>query len=199
MKTRRQNSVSGDPLPIITRRNTRSKTAENSSWPIPIDVIIEIFSTLPLESIATCRCVSKLCDLLFFSSPQPQNPDENSSSVVANIKFSVHGSRGDIDYVHGLVSLLCNQNSRGKEETLAVICNPSTRESVILPKVKMMRGARVKCLLGYDPIDKQFKVLSMTKGDYRLGVSWEKHQVLTLGTGGKPSWRKIECPYPIIL
>ncbi|CAA7044449.1 unnamed protein product [Microthlaspi erraticum] len=127
MKTRRQNSVSGVRLTnIISRGNTRSKTAENSSWPIPIDVMIEIFSTLPLESIATCRYVSKLwysillrpdftelflrrscstspkllfaCrknrDVFFFTSPQPQNPDENSSSVVVSnhMKFSFHGS-----------------------------------------------------------------------------------------------------------
>ncbi|CAA7044451.1 unnamed protein product [Microthlaspi erraticum] len=36
----------------------------------------------------------------------------------------------------------------------------------------------------------------MTKGDYRLDVSWDQHKVLTLGTGGKPSWRMIKCSIP---
>ncbi|CAA7044443.1 unnamed protein product [Microthlaspi erraticum] len=233
MKTRQQNNVSGIRLTdIMIWRNTRSKTAENSSLPVPVDVLIEVFSTLPLKSIATCRCVSKLwysilrrpdftelflsrscstspkllfackknSDVFFFTSPQPQNPDENSSPVVANYhtKFSFHGFHENIYHVHGLVSLLGNRISKVKEEKLAVICNPSTGESVILPKVKTRR-VTVKCLFGYDPIDKQFKVLSMTQrlyGSYGDDESWDQHQVLTLGTGGKRSWRMIECSIP---
>lgn len=40
-----------------------------------------------------------------------------------------------------------------------VLCSPSTGQTLVLPKVKTSR-AKVKCLLGYDPLDKQFKVLS---------------------------------------
>ncbi|KAF2568322.1 hypothetical protein F2Q68_00027826 [Brassica cretica] len=115
MKTRRRN-LSGDRL-TTTRRKTRSKTLEDgrdNSLPFPIDVIMEIFSRLPVKSIAICRCVSKTWssvlrrrdftelflsrsrtlpklllaykkggELFFFSAPQPQNPDANSSPVVA--------------------------------------------------------------------------------------------------------------------
>ena len=79
--------------------------------PIPVDLVINILSRLSLECIARCRCVSKLWSsiirrpnynqlfpikspaprilftieyagiLFFYSSPQPHNPDENSSLV----------------------------------------------------------------------------------------------------------------------
>ncbi|CAA7047915.1 unnamed protein product [Microthlaspi erraticum] len=71
-----------------------------------------------------------------------------------------------------------------------VICNPSTGQSLTLPKVKTRR-IDVTSFFGYDPIDKQFKVLSMTWS--RCGRTTEQHQVLTLGGTGKLSWRMIEC------
>ncbi|CAA7044448.1 unnamed protein product [Microthlaspi erraticum] len=233
MKTRQQNSVSGDSLPIITPRNTQSKTSEkSSSSAIPVDILIEIFSTLSVKSIATCRCVSKLwystlhrsdftelilrrscstspkllfaCrkkrDVFFFTSPQPQNPDEKSSPVVASCHMTfTFNDINDISYgVHGLVCLLSNRISKGKEEIAPLIWNPSTGESGILPKVETRRGATVNFLLGYDPIDKQFKVLCMTKRRPLYRSHRDQHQVLTLGTGGKInwSWRRIECSIP---
>ncbi|CAA7044445.1 unnamed protein product [Microthlaspi erraticum] len=222
-KTRRQN-----------RRDTQSETSENSYSPsIPVDVLIEIFLTLSVKSIATCRCVSKLwcstlrrqdftelflsssysrspkllfaCikygDLLFFSSTQPQNPDENSSPVVASrhVKFSFNVSidMNDISFgVHGFVCLLSYRISRGNKEIAPVLWNSSTGQVVFLSKVMTRKGDTVKCFLGYDPIGKKFKALSMKKqvGD----VSWDQHQVLTVGTGGKStwSWRTIECSIP---
>ncbi|XP_019082533.1 PREDICTED: putative F-box protein At3g23960 [Camelina sativa] len=61
MKSRRL-SVSDDRL-TISRRNTQSITLVNgrgNSLPIPIDLVMEIYSWLPAKSIARCRCVSKL-------------------------------------------------------------------------------------------------------------------------------------------
>ncbi|CAA7044444.1 unnamed protein product [Microthlaspi erraticum] len=233
MKTRRQNSVSGDRLPITTQRNKRSKTSGNSSSsPIPIDVLIEIFRILPVKSIATCRCVSKLwystlrrpdftelflsrscstspkllfaCiknrDVFFFTLPQPQNPDEKSPSVLVadyHMKFSFNVPY-DISYgLNGLFCLLSKRFSKGMEEIGPVIWNPSTGESVILPEVKA-RKVTVKCLFGYDPIDKQFKILCMTKQLYGSldDEAWEQQQVLTL-VKQKMSWRMIECSIPI--
>lgn len=46
--------------------------------------------------------------------------------------------------------------------------------------------------LGYDPIDKQFKVLCMTQSYVGPSPS-EEHQVLTLEYGKKLSWRLIKC------
>ncbi|CAF2073416.1 BnaC01g22770D [Brassica napus] len=76
--------------------------------------------------------------------------------------------------VHGLVD---QRISKIKLDMVPVLCSPSTGQTLVLPKVKTSR-AKVKCLLGYDPLDKQFK-----------------HQVLTLGSGNM-SWRMLQCSIP---
>ncbi|CAL9242021.1 unnamed protein product [Arabidopsis halleri] len=115
-------NVSDDHL-TVTLRNTQSKSSKNereNSLPIPVDLIIEIFSRLPFKSIGRCRCVSKhwgsilrrpdftelffsmalarpqllfayLIDskLVFYSVPQPQNPNENSSPLAATYHMSL--------------------------------------------------------------------------------------------------------------
>ncbi|RID66836.1 hypothetical protein BRARA_D01951 [Brassica rapa] len=221
MKTRRRN-LSGNDL-TTTRRNTRSKTLENgrdNSLPFPVDLFMEIFSRLPVKSIATCRCVSKTWssvlrrqdftelflsrsrtlpklllayqkdgDLFFFSAPQPQNPDENSSPVVATYRMKLsfdayfrNGAFGINGLDHGLVGL--------SGRTHSVICNPSTGQSLPFTRAK----TRSMSLFGYDPIDKQVKVLSMWGAKFSglLNVVAEEYQVLTLGTEN-PSWRTIDC------
>ncbi|CAF2287825.1 BnaA04g18670D [Brassica napus] len=211
MKTRRRN-LSGNDL-TTTRRNTRSKTLENgrdNSLPFPVDLFMEIFSRLPVKSIAICRCVSKTWssvlrrqdftelflsrsrtlpklllayqkdgDLFFFSAPQPQNPEENSSPVVATYRMKLsfdayfrNGAFGINGLDHGLVGL--------SGRTHSVICNPSTGQSLPFTRAK----TRSMSLFGYDPIDKQFSGL--------LNVVAEEYQVLTLGTEN-PSWRTIDC------
>ncbi|CDY34486.1 BnaC04g13130D [Brassica napus] len=45
--------------PQIISRSISLLTADEVLLKIPIDLIIEIFSRLPLKSIARCRCVSK--------------------------------------------------------------------------------------------------------------------------------------------
>lgn len=88
------------------------------------------------------------------------------------------------------------KRKKPKVPAVPVICNPSTRQSWALPKVKSRRKIGVMSYLGYDPIDKQYKVLSMTWENHgrQIAVS-EEHQVMTLGTE-EPSWRKIKCCIP---
>lgn len=50
--------------------------------------------------------------------------------------------------------------------------------------------------LGYDPIDKQFKVLCMSHTRNRRYFMSHEVEVLTLGTGTNPSWRMIPCNIP---
>ena len=50
-------------------------------------------------------------------------------------------------------------------------------------------------ILGYDPVDKQYKVLSMTWGSTCGRQEEASHQVLTLGTEN-PLWRRINCCIP---
>ncbi|KAG2272710.1 hypothetical protein Bca4012_074951 [Brassica carinata] len=57
MKSRRRN-LSEEVPQTITRHSPRLLNADEESWSeIPIEVVIEIFSRLPLQSIARCRCV----------------------------------------------------------------------------------------------------------------------------------------------
>lgn len=201
MKPQQQkNNVSDD-----SQRITLSKTSDNgregssASPMIPVEVITDIFSRLPLKSIAKCRCVSKLwasvlrlpdftdlfltkslarpkllharvtnSELFLYSSSSP-NPDENSSSpVVATCHMKLpFGGFGDISCgrpVYGLV-MVCVKHVRvldKEKEAALTICNPSTRQVLHLPKAKTTSGLEVRSMFGYDPVDKQHKVLCMT-------------------------------------
>ncbi|XP_010431684.1 PREDICTED: putative F-box protein At2g19630 [Camelina sativa] len=228
---REQQNVSEVDLVAVTERNTRAKTSSNGGEPIPLDLIVEIFSRLPAKSISRCRCVSKLwasiprlpyftelfltrslsrpkllfaClknnHVFFFSSPQPHQilaDDNNSSVLVASyhmkipyyLLYSVIRSS-----VRGLMLIGDERGSEGKKRKVSVICNPSTGQSVTLPKPKTRKRFGLRSYLGYEPIKKLYKVLSMAWG-IRSSSSVD-HQVLTLGTGGKPSWSRVECCIP---
>ncbi|KAJ4903420.1 F-box protein DOR [Raphanus sativus] len=206
------------------RRNERSKTLENGrdhSLPIPIDLVFEIFSRLPVKSIAICRCVSKTwssilrrqdftelflsrscalpklllaCqkdgDLFFFSAPQPQNLDENPSPVVAScyMKLSLdayfrNGAFEISGLDQGLMGLTHQWIGEKRKYSVPVICNPSTGQLLPLTRVKTRR-VKSRNLFGYDPIDKQFKVLSVSEVGYGpTNMKYEEHQVITLQRG----------------
>ncbi|CAL9217182.1 unnamed protein product [Arabidopsis halleri] len=181
---------------------------------IPTDLILEIFSRLSAKSIGRCRCVSKLWksmlgrpnftelfltrssdhprllfgvkregekgEWFFFSSPQPQNLYEKSSLVDFHMKFSEDIGINDCSYVSGLIYFprmrIKNYNA------VRVICNPITGQYAIL---QLITYCEKRSFLGFDPIDKQFKVLRI---NHRY-----VHHILTLGPG-KMRWRKIQCP-----
>ncbi|KAL0724358.1 hypothetical protein Bca4012_038957 [Brassica carinata] len=137
--------------------------------------------------------------LFFFSSsPQPQSSSLLTTSCYhMKVPYQSFGYSFDVRFscVKGLVLLRFERVLNGHGH-VSVICNPSAGQSLILPKVKTRRKIGVRSYLGYDPVEKQYKVLSMTwlfHGSQRL-VS-DEHQVLTLG-GKPPSWRKIECSVP---
>ncbi|ESQ33743.1 hypothetical protein EUTSA_v10009341mg, partial [Eutrema salsugineum] len=161
---------------------------------IPIDLSLEIFSRLPSKSIARFRCLSKLWGSMLhrqhftelfltrswalprlliilegnrecsvFSSPQLQDPYGKSSFVVVSADFH--------------------------DAVVPVIVNPTTRQYASLPE--LTNSSRYKAFdnfLGFHPIDKQFKVLSMPYPEF-----CNDNRILTLGTG-EMSWRKIQCP-----
>ncbi|KAL0671021.1 hypothetical protein Bca4012_033725 [Brassica carinata] len=159
MKTRRRN-LPGD-LSSTTGSNKRSMTSENgrdNSLPFPIDLVLEIFSRLPVKSIAICRCVSK---------------------------------RRGLD--RGLVGLTSRWIGKGRVPSVhvPVMCNPSTGQSLPLPRMKTKR-VKSRSLFGYDPIDKHVKVLSMSVSQGSVLPVAEEYQVVTLGTG-KLSQRMINC------
>ncbi|XP_010485320.1 PREDICTED: F-box protein At5g65850 [Camelina sativa] len=212
----RRRVVKEDRL-TISRRSKRTKISPNgveeNTAQIPIELVFEILLRLPAKSLAACRCVSKLwcsvisrqdfaelflarsvhrpqllftCEkdgkLCFFSSPQLQNPDENSSAgSLASFSSSSLVSRP----INGLVCL--ERFVTETNETVRVICSPSTGQCLNLPKPTAWSGLLVTSFFVYEPIEKQFKVL--------LSYPIDEHLVLTLGTG-ELSWRKIECSKP---
>ncbi|CAL9218827.1 unnamed protein product [Arabidopsis halleri] len=225
---KRKQQVYKDNL-IVARSNKRYSTSGEETCyfdPIPVDLVINILSRLPLECIARSRCVSKLWsstirrpnynllfpvkspatprllfvfkvagELLFNSSPQPFNPNRNSSLVATSLHKTSSTSFSQLCRpVHGLV---CCQHIE-ENYSSAVISNPITGEYIALHKLRMeemnseMRNVKVRYSFGYDPIDKQFKVLRIT-WFHRSSHEWSsEYQVLSLGFGNI-SWRNIQC------
>ncbi|CAF2073419.1 unnamed protein product [Brassica napus] len=192
-----------------SQRNMLSKTSDNvregsSASPIPTDVIVDIFSRLPLKSIAICRCVSKLwasvLRLPYFtelfltksSSRPPQLLHARVTNIASRHMKLSFGGFGEISCGRPVYGLVCVKHVRvldGEKETALAICNPSTRQVLHLPKVETeTRRLKLRSMFGYDPVDKQYKVLCMTSdgGHY---------QVLTLGSPNR-SWRMLECCIP---
>lgn len=189
-------NVSKDCL-TISPHTKQAMTSTENSFPIPIDLVMEILSRLPAKYVGRCRCVSKLwatilCrkdftelflkksfarpQLLFaclkdnglflFSSHQPQTHNEISAAIDTSYLTHVPMTYQVCGMINGLICLKGMRIFKGsKKPTLAlVLCNPTTGESLTLPKMKMKRREifEVKSYFGYDPSEKQFKVLFMT-------------------------------------
>ncbi|CAG7899632.1 unnamed protein product, partial [Brassica rapa] len=193
---------------------------------IPVELIHEIFSRLPVKSIARCRCVSEqwrsiLCsvyftelfltksstrpsllfamesstnnnEFIFFSSPQFDDKSLSSSAASVQLKLSKDMPLKFCGHASGLFCLRrmpILKEARDEEEeeyTEHVICNPSTGQYGFLPRVRT--GS--KSFLGFDPIDKVFKVVSSNSTySSRTNVV----NVFTLGIG-EVEWRKINSP-----
>lgn len=139
-------------------------------------------------------------EIAFFSSPQPENPEENSYVVVAS-----HLARFASPYVvfgctSGFFLYLGKSNWFGDEwkHYAPLLCNPSTGQSLALPKLEWKKRYVLESYhgyLGYEPIAKEFKVLSMITS--LVCGEWisVQHQLLTLGTE-RLSWRSVECCVP---
>ncbi|KAL0722669.1 hypothetical protein Bca4012_037268 [Brassica carinata] len=142
-------------------------------------------------------CLMDNGKLFFFSSPQPQNTDENSS-VTANYHMNLPCERiYTVRHISGLVYIREHRILNGSKHVLVwKICNPITGQCFTLPEVKPHKGySWIRTFFGYDPIEKQVKVLTITwehEGDNAIS---NEHHVLTLETD-KVSWRRIECGTP---
>ncbi|ESQ48032.1 hypothetical protein EUTSA_v10020859mg [Eutrema salsugineum] len=188
---------------------------------IPNDLVIEILSRSPAKSVTRWLCLSKSWaftlrsrsftdlfltrsssrprilftfhknqDFVFYSAPEIQNQDENSILAAANHRMVLPVDCSGV--CGGLVCLTyLKVVSASTKNTMTVICNATTGQSLSLPKVKTRRIG-VKTFFGYDPIGNQFKVLSMTSVKKESCV---EHQILTLGTK-KLSWKMIDCSIP---
>ncbi|XP_010460917.1 PREDICTED: F-box only protein 12-like isoform X1 [Camelina sativa] len=133
----------------------------------------------------------------FYSTPQPQNPSEKSSLVVSaadfHIKFSKGTSGYNCSYASGLIYFHKMCIPREDEDLKRVICNPLTGQYVILPELPPeLRGGSYS-YLGFDPVNKEFKVLFMSTCMY-IADNDTDHYILTLGAE-ELRWREIKCPF----
>ncbi|CAA7017100.1 unnamed protein product [Microthlaspi erraticum] len=179
MENQRQNVSETEDLLAVFQRNTRSKTSTDGgeySEPIPVDLVAEIFVRLPLKSIARSRCLSKYW-----------------ASILRLPYFTELFLTRSCARPRLLFSFLKDGWMPRKTHHVSVVCNPSTGQTLT---VNSRRRLGVRSYFGYDPIDKQHKVLAMTwKVNRNYWMVSEEHQVLTLGTS-EPSWRMIECCIP---
>ncbi|CAH8255579.1 unnamed protein product [Arabidopsis lyrata] len=125
-------------------------------------------------------------NLFFYSSPQPQNPDDNSSHIVADY-LAYFPTKVSSRVCRPANGLICHQDTKWTE-SVTTVCNLSMGELVPLPKVKIDR-TESRSYFGYDPVGKQFKVLCMTW--CRCGIYDISPRVLTLGNR-KQLWRNTE-------
>ncbi|KAL9310233.1 putative F-box protein [Arabidopsis thaliana] len=99
--------------------------------------------------------------LFFYSSPQPRNPDENTS-LVATLHHRTSGNSLRITSPP-VGGLLCLEHDRKNYSRVLVISNPITGEFLALPKLRINEIKKELLYLnetyifGYDPIDKQSK------------------------------------------
>lgn len=186
---------------------------------IPLDLQIETLLRLPVKSLLRFRCVSKLWssiitsrdfknrhlsiatssspthlliafensdgeELLLVSSPNPIAPSSSSSSCYVPFRdlslLKIHKNRAH----NAARGLICVASRKVK------ICNPSTRDVHIFPRIKFKASPKVyPCrvnFLGYDPIGDQYKVLAFDNLHWR-----SEHKVLTLGQD--KNWREAPC------
>jgi len=79
-------------------------------------------------------------------------------------------------YASGMMYFYGMRIKEDDYDGVPVLCNPITGHYATLPAIARFRQAF--SFLGYDPIDKQFKVLFMA-----YPCSPDYHKVLTLGSG----------------
>ncbi|CAN6811888.1 unnamed protein product [Brassica oleracea] len=191
----------------MSRSTTHSSTDEREYTKpiIPVDLLIDIFSRLPLKHVASpyftelfltkssnrprlLFTVNSYGKLFFFSTPQiTQNPHANSSVVATWYKthpWKRHERTSSL--LHG--RLVCCTDGERDYHAERVICNPTTGELLTLPKLKSILNYRVM-YCGYDPTEKK-----LNSAYFNTNRAW----VLTLETG-KLLWRMIECKYHYVM
>ncbi|KAG7583935.1 F-box-like domain superfamily [Arabidopsis suecica] len=151
------------------------------------DLILEILSRLPAKSVARFHCVSKRWASMFVT-PYFKDLFLARSSAKPRLLFAV--------VQDGVWRFFSSPQLEKSSSTLVaaaefhearpVICNPITGRYVILPKRYTYRKAY--SFFGFDPIDKQYKAVSMI---YPSGPGDSK--ILTFGDGDI-TWSKIRYP-----
>ncbi|XP_023633004.1 F-box protein At3g57580-like [Capsella rubella] len=180
---------------------------ESNNESLPTDLILEIFTRLPSKSVARFRTLSKYWastlrspdftklfqakssnrprilfaieryrhnEWFFFSAPQPQNRYETSLPLEYHTKLSGDVSDFTCSYASGLIYI---PFVRIIDVNTPLICNPITG---MYAGYHVRKYSKSHGFLGFDPIDKQFKVLDL-------------HSILTIGSGEEWRTKDISC------
>ncbi|KAL1208144.1 putative F-box protein [Cardamine amara subsp. amara] len=154
----------------------------------------ELFLTRSWTRPRLLLALKRNSEWTFFSTPQPQNPYEKSSFVIADFHMKYLPKDPDSCFYNSLMTLtsgliyFSSLPINKYDYTEPVICNPRTGQYAILPP-KLSRREPYS-FFGFDPISKKFKVLSVATSYYNR--YYDRVNILTLETG-KMRWRKIEC------
>ncbi|XP_010445944.1 PREDICTED: F-box protein At3g57590-like [Camelina sativa] len=173
----------------------------------------ELFLTRSWARPRLLFAIKQSSEWRFFSSPQNPDDDDKSSLEVAatdcHVDFPCKSMFRDdctCSYTSGLLCFpsVPSLKNKGGEDALCVIYNPDTGQRVFLPKTKTT-GFNSRFFLGFDSIDKRFKVLHLVEFSRphstiadRFCFETVYYYILILGTG-KMSWRKISCPLELEL
>lgn len=149
----------------------------------------ELFLTKSLTRPRLLFTVKTKGKLLFYSSPQPHNPDDNSSLVATSYHPTLVPDYQPTYICKPVCGLVLLQGCGRRKRPL--ICNPAKGKVRTLPKVPRKGINTPKGIyLGYDPIGKQFKVLCLSLNN-SLYISPNTHWILALESG-KRLWRTVE-------
>ncbi|KAJ4880851.1 F-box associated ubiquitination effector family protein [Raphanus sativus] len=147
----------------------------------------ELFLTKSLTRPRLFFTVKSKGKLLFCSSPQPHNPDDNSSLVATSYHPTLIPDYHPTYICKPVCGLVLLQGCGTRKERL--ICNPAKGKVRTLPSIPRNGINSPKGIyLGYDPLGKQFKVLCLGMRTYRRNKT---HWTLTLESG-KLLWRELE-------
>ncbi|CAD5314126.1 unnamed protein product [Arabidopsis thaliana] len=128
--------------------------------------------------------------LFIFSSSHEGH--ESSSSVITNLDTTIPSLTVSNNLASRCVSvngfIACSLYTR------FTICNPSTRQVIVLPILPSGRAPDMRSTcIGYDPVDDQFKALALISSRIPNKDSTVEHLVLTLkGDKKNYSWRQIQ-------
>ncbi|EFH69918.1 hypothetical protein ARALYDRAFT_890668 [Arabidopsis lyrata subsp. lyrata] len=128
------------------------------------------------------------CQNIVTKRPKPRHRRHTSRDLSKSSPFVKNKQQNN--YASGLIYFHNMRIPREDEDEKRVLCDPLTGQYVILPELRVGHSCSY---LGFDPIDKEFKVLFMNTSDY-IASNDVDHYILTLGTG-KLKWRKIRCPF----
>ncbi|WOG99408.1 hypothetical protein DCAR_0518756 [Daucus carota subsp. sativus] len=198
----------------------RKVCSDSSTMNLPSEILAEIFSRVPIKTILHCRRVCKRwCNILaeryfvnLHLSRSPagliihQGPSQPNVDVLKMVELNDKADHHDIHHdplmkfmltlgledsvmwlsgsINGLICL-------GSEKTIC-ICNPITRECILIPDQKFIGKSRATLHhgFGFDESSNQYKVVRFYKGSFSASEGSDELgcEVYTLGTR---MWRNI--------